>query len=680
MQKVNLSLREKMRLIIPYAYHNIKEQMLVVVPVCLYIVLFQVVILRYPLMQVGFLTGGIVLVFLGLAFFLEGIRIGLVPIGEIVGNTLPKQRGPVVILLFAFFLGILASIGEPVLGTLQMAGAQLKPEHAPLLYTLLVGKPIFLVATVSLGVGIAVVIGTLRFLYGWSLKPIILPLLMIGIALTLWAASNDMLASAIGLAWDTGAVIVGPVLCPLVLALGLGVCRASGKTSPSMAGFGMVGLISVVPIAAVVILTFVLYGTGNSVPAHKNHNLETSVTEKESRGAQVTKLPKTLDFEVYYPRLRQLELPSDLPYEGTVSKVQNLENSRRELFSRIYEVSVEEKSIRLKQSIPVAARKDAPALLATLGVDAKNKSAALFREAYQIRVVDEEKNTGTMVLRPEVPESVRRHIPEILKSMGHMEVGPLLIESLVLGARAILPIFLFLFVIMLLLKRKGPPLPVILLSLVFMVLGLGQFFFGLSLGLGTLGNQVGSRLPAAFLDFLPLFPHEASLYPSELGKIIVVVFAVILGYGATLAEPAFNVLGQQVEDVTQGAFKKTLFSQSVALGVGIGAGLGIASLLYHINLLVLLLPPYILLAILTVVNKEMFVNIAWDGGAVTTGPVTVPLKLAIGLSLSMATGAGEGFGVLALASAYPVLNILLLGLFLGSKKPKSISVVETADV
>jgi hypothetical protein len=94
------------------------------------------------------------------------------------------------------------------------------------------------------------------------------------------------------------------------------------------------------------------------------------------------------------------------------------------------------------------------------------------------------------------------------------------------------------------------------------------------------------------------------------------------------------------------------------------------SLLYNINLLFLLLPPYVLLALLTVVNKEIFVNIAWDGGAVTTGPVTVPLKLALGLSLSSATGAGEGFGVLALASAYPVLNILLLGLFLTKRTPK----------
>ena len=666
LERVRLSMIEKSRLILPYAYHNIKEQFIVVVPVCLYIVFFQLTVLQYGLGQVAALLLGIILVFVGLAFFLEGIRIGPVPIGEIVGNTLPKKHSALIVLIFAFFLGLLASFGEPVLGTLQMAGAHIKREHAPLLYDLLVGKPMYLVLTVGLGVGIACLIGTMRFLYGWSLKVIILPLVLLGIILTVIAANTPILASAIGLAWDTGAVIVGPVLCPLVLALGVGVCRASGKTSPTLAGFGMVGLISVVPIAAVVILTFTLYSTGLAG--------QPEVAKTESQSSEVVEvapsLPAEIEFASFYPKLRVLSLPSSLDYALWEPKIVGLETANKELFLAAYEVDEHEKSISQLPRMTPQARHSLPALLESLGFDPASTALAQFEKVYRITVIDEAKLTGTIALLPTFTPHDAVQARALLTSMGWTDNLPLFFDSFVLGARAILPIFLFLFIVMVLLKQQGPPLFQIFVSLAFAIIGLTFFFFGLSIGLGTLGNQIGDRLPAAFLDYVPLFPFDLSLFSTDVGKVIVILFALVLGYGATLAEPAFNVLGQQVEDVTQGSFKKSLFSQAVALGVGVGAALGIMSLLYDINLLYLLLPPYVLLAILTFFNREIFVNIAWDGGAVTTGPVTVPLKLAIGLSLSTATGAGEGFGVLALASAYPVLNILLLGIFLSARKPK----------
>ena len=106
----------------------------------------------------------------------------------------------------------------------------------------------------------------------------------------------------------------------------------------------------------------------------------------------------------------------------------------------------------------------------------------------------------------------------------------------------------------------------------------------------------------------------------------------------------------------------------MAIGVGVGAGLGIVSTVYHVQLIYLLLPPYAVLFFLTLVSREKYVCIDWDGGSVTTGPVTVPLKISIGIALSHATGFAEGFGIIALASAYPVMNILLLGLHTGRQE------------
>ncbi|RJO73973.1 MAG: DUF1538 domain-containing protein [Myxococcales bacterium] len=516
-EKINVTVSQALRILGPYMWHNLKEQLVTVIPVCLYLALFQWVILRHGFAHIGWIVGGILIVVLGLFFFLEGVKIGLAPVGEVIGDTLPKKCSMLVLLLFAFVLGLVGAFGEPVIGSLQIAGAGVDPQKAPLLFELLVGRPMVLSIVVSLGVGVAVMLGTLRFLFGWSLKPIILPIVGLSVAATLLAAQEPALASTVGLAWDTGAVIVGPVLCPLVLALGLGIFRATGKSDTGMAGFGMVGLISVVPIVSVLLLTYVLH------------------------------------------------------------------------------------------------------LLGVGGAAATPARAA---------------------------------------AAGATSIVEIFVDSLLMAVRAIGPVFLFLWLFMRLkLREPGIPLSQYLLGAAFALTGLFLFNSGLSLGLAELGNQVGSQLPSAF------HPPENSLYPSDLGKIIVIVFGVVLGYGATLAEPAFNILGQQVEDVTQGAFKKWLFSQAVAIGVGIGAGMGILSTVYHVDLLHLLLPPYVVLFILTLVSKEEYVNIAWDGGSVTTGPVTVPLKIAIGIALSHATGFAEGFGILALASAYPVMNILLLGLF-----------------
>ena len=521
-RRIRVTFSQAMGILGPYSWHLIKEQILIVVPLCLYLAFVQFTVLQYGLSKIGTIVGGISVVIFGLAFFLEGIRIGLVPVGETIGDTLPRSCSLATVLFFAFVLGNLAAFGEPVIGSLQMAGAGIDPQKAPLLHMLLVQHPLMLTLTISLAVGVAVVIGTARFIFGWSLKPIVLPLVGLAVLLTLFSARDEKLAAAIGLAWDTGAVIVGPVLCPLVLALGLGVSRATGRADSGMGGFGSVGLISIMPVAAVVLLTLYL-------------NFMSS--------------------------------------EATV-----------------------------------------------------------------------------------VPD------PSALHAM-RPSLGDVALESFLLGIRAIAPIFVFLWCFMrFFLKEEGIPASQFVLGAVLAVLGLFLFNFGLSIGLGELGTQVGNRLPTSF------HPPGSALYSPEIGKVLVVVFGIILGYGATLAEPAFNVLGQQVEDVTQGAFKKWLFCQAVAIGVGVGAGFGMLSLVYQVDLLVLLLPPYVLLFFLTIVNSEKYVNIAWDGGAVTTGPVTVPLKLAIGISLSHATGFAEGFGILALASAYPVMNILLLGWYVTSKE------------
>ena len=72
--------------------------------------------------------------------------------------------------------------------------------------------------------------------------------------------------------------------------------------------------------------------------------------------------------------------------------------------------------------------------------------------------------------------------------------------------------------------------------------------------------------------------------------------------------------------------------------------------------------------VLTYFSTEEFVNVAWDSAGVTTGPVTVPLVLAMGLGLGNAVSTTEGFGILSMASICPILAVLLMGLYIQFKQ------------
>ena len=87
---------------------------------------------------------------------------------------------------------------------------------------------------------------------------------------------------------------------------------------------------------------------------------------------------------------------------------------------------------------------------------------------------------------------------------------------------------------------------------------------------------------------------------------------------------------------------------------------------------------YAFLLILTFFSSEDFVNFGWDSAGVTTGPITVPLVLAMGLGIGAKTGAIDGFGVLSLASVGPIITVLTVGLLVKKKKPAPSENIEKA--
>ena len=538
-KRIKVTARTAAALLGPYCSVRVMDQIKAVVPLAAYLMIFQLLVLNYPIQDAFSLFVGLVAVIVGLAVFMEGLNVGLMPFGTIIGDNLPKKASMTVVYIIIGILGVGVTFAEPAIGALQAFGSSVDVKKAPYLYELLNNWTLPLVLMVGGGVGVAAILGTIRFVKGWSLKPMIYCALAPVVALTIYCWLDPSLRSILGLAWDCGAVTTGPVTVPLVLSLGIGIANAAGKGNSSLSGFGVVTMASLLPILAVLILAIFV-------------------------------------------------------------------------------------SFKVSPEQIIAA--------------AQAQTTALITE------------------------------PTIWEQTPVTEV--------VLGVRAILPLVLFLmFVLFIVLKSKLPNRMVTIYGLVLSILGMCIFNVGLTYGLGAIGNQAGSILPAAFMN-LPIIP-SSPIFSEIIGLTIVIAFAFVLGFGATLAEPALNALGLTVQNLTNGAFKKSMLMYSVAGGVSVGIALGIAKLIIGFDLMTVLLPLYVIGVLLTIFSTEEFVNVGWDSAGVTTGPVTVPLVLAMGLGLGNAVSAAEGFGILSLASICPIIAVLSTGAIIQLKQKRNTQKSET---
>jgi len=526
-QRIKLRSIDIYRLLTPYISVRFLEQVKAVVPLALYMAFFQMFILRQHIADSAIIAMGLGAVIIGLMLFMEGLKRGLMPFGESIGNSLPKKVGLSVVLAIAFLLGIGVTFAEPAIGALKAAGSLVEPDKAPYLFALLNDYSGALVLCVGMGVGVAAVIGTMRFLYGWGLKPLIYLAVIPLLALTVYFNANDYLAPILGLAWDCGGVTTGPVTVPLVLALGIGIASAAGKGDSSLSGFGIVTLASVFPVMAVMLLGLYVYF---------------SVTPEQ--------------------------------------------------------------------------------IIA--GAALASSSATLSANWYELSPYNE----------------------------------------LILGVRAIVPLVIFLFLIMkVLLKENIKNSGSIIYGIMLAVLGMMIFNVGLTYGLAKLGGQSGGLIPASFHTIQTASGTLNALYPHLVGIAVTIFFSLVLGFGATLAEPALNALGVTVQNLTNGVFKKSALMYSVSAGVAVGITIGVLKIIYDIPLTHLLIPLYAIGLILTYFSTEEFVNIAWDSAGVTTGPITVPLVLSLGLGFGNVLGAVDGFGILAMASICPIVAVLGMGLY-----------------
>ena len=106
-----------------------------------------------------------------------------------------------------------------------------------------------LIYVIAAGVGVFTAIGLLRVVMGFSMAALLGGVYAVMLLLSLLAPG-----SLIPLAYDAGSVTTGVLTAPVVLALALGLASVLAERSAVDDGFGLLGLASVGPIIAVLLL------------------------------------------------------------------------------------------------------------------------------------------------------------------------------------------------------------------------------------------------------------------------------------------------------------------------------------------------------------------------------------------------------------------------------------------
>ena len=188
----------------------------------------------------------------------------------------------------------------------------------------------------------------------------------------------------------------------------------------------------------------------------------------------------------------------------------------------------------------------------------------------------------------------------------------------------------------------------IIVGIILVILGLYAFILGLEMGLFPIGETIAFQLTAMK------------------NNLLVYLFAFLIGFSTTMAEPSLLAIALKAEEISDGNIKQNVLRIVVALGVAIGIGLGSYRIVAGDPIHYYIIAGYILVIIFTYFAPKYIIPIAYDSGGVTTSTVTVPLVAALGLGLAENIEGRnpliDGFGLIAFASLFPMLTVMGYGI------------------
>ncbi|MGN0729756.1 DUF1538 domain-containing protein [Treponema sp.] len=229
-------------------FQKFKETFFSVFPIMVIVLFLSVTVAPLSLdIVLRFVAGGI-LVVVGLTFFLLGVDMGILPIGERSGAALTSKKNLALLLSASFLIGVMVTVAEPDVQVLADQIRNLAPS---------VNKW-GLVFGIALGVGFFITIGLCRTVFSLKLRTVLIISYIVLFSLAFMCPKELQ-----GAAFDAGGATTGPMTVPFIMALGLGVASVGHSASvkdgeSSDKSFGLTGIASIGPIAAVCLYGMIL--------------------------------------------------------------------------------------------------------------------------------------------------------------------------------------------------------------------------------------------------------------------------------------------------------------------------------------------------------------------------------------------------------------------------------------
>ncbi|MCI0501964.1 MAG: DUF1538 domain-containing protein [Fusobacteria bacterium] len=202
-----------------------------------------------------------------------------------------------------------------------------------------------------------------------------------------------------------------------------------------------------------------------------------------------------------------------------------------------------------------------------------------------------------------------------------------------------------------------------LLGLIYTYIGMVLFSIGINYGFMPLGKEIGEGI------------YSTNQFP------LLLLIAFILGFVTVLSEPTVHVLTNEIEDITSGYIPKSAILLSLSIAVGLAVVLSMLRITINgLELWHILLPGYLFAFVLSFFSPKVFVGMAFDSGAVASGPMTVTFIMAFSQGVAGMQGGSNliynSFGLIALVAMMPIITLQILGIIfkiVSTKEAKNVN-------